>query len=226
MIRVACFDLGGVLVRITLDIAEAAQRAGVSTKSVSDSFLDYPPFIEFQAGRLSQDVYLTELGEMLECCSSDALAVHNHILVEPYPGTLELIETLEADGVICGCLSNTNAPHWKEMREGTRFPNVSRLIVAVASHEHRMEKPDAAIFERFREFAGSPPPGEIAFFDDTAVNVQAARQLGWHAHLIDPRQDPVTQIQIALATVTCSYHKRTNGRGSHARYDRQRNAQS
>lgn len=194
-----CFDLGGVLVRITLDMAEAAARAGVAIVGSPGKFMDYPPFIEFQAGRLSEDAYLIGLGEMLGCTAADALAVHNHILVEPYPGTLELIEALEANGVVCGCLSNTNAPHWQEMREGSRFPNVSRLSVAVASHEHQMEKPNAAIFERFRELAGWPHPDEIAFFDDTRANVDAARALGWRAWSIDPAEDTAEQMQVAIA---------------------------
>jgi HAD superfamily hydrolase (TIGR01509 family) len=193
-----CFDLGGVLVRITLDIAEAAARAGVAIVGSPGKFMDYPPFIDFQAGRRSEDAYLMGLGELLGCSVADALAVHNHILVEPYPGTLELLEALEADGVMCGCLSNTNAPHWREMREGDRFPNVARLSVAVASHEHEMEKPNADIFERFRELAGWPHLDEIVFFDDTRANVDAARRLGWRAWLIDPNGDPAQQMRSAL----------------------------
>lgn len=194
MIRVVCFDLGGVLVRITLDIAEAATRAGVVISGSPGMFMDYPPFIEFQAGRLPEPDYLSGLGSILGCSAEEALAVHNHILVEPYDGTLELIRSLEGDGVVCGCLSNTNAPHWREMRDGARFPNVSRLSVAVASHEHRMEKPDTEIFERFRELADWPDPAEIAFFDDTPLNVEAARRLGWQAWLIDPTGNPAEQL--------------------------------
>jgi len=197
VIRVVCFDLGGVLVRITVDMAEAARRAGIEIDRSPGSFLDFRPFIEFQAGRLSESAYLRELGALLGVDPAQALAAHNHILVEPYAGTLELIEEFEAAQVVCGCLSNTNAPHWREMRNGGRFPNVSRLTVAVASHEHIMEKPDVAIFERFRELVGWPDPAEIAFFDDTPVNVEAARQLGWQAWLIDPSQDTARQVQSA-----------------------------
>jgi HAD superfamily hydrolase (TIGR01509 family) len=202
VIKVVCFDLGGVLVRITTDMAEAAQRAGVVVNGSPGSFLDFPPFIDFQAGRLSESAYLGELSALLGVDPAQALAAHNHILVEPYPGTLEFIETLEAVGVICGCLSNTNAPHWQEMRQGTRFPNVSRLRIAVASHEHQMEKPHAAIFDRFRELAGWPDPNEVAFFDDTRVNVEAARALGWRAWSIDPARDTARQMNAAIASLS------------------------
>lgn len=198
MIKVVCFDLGGVLVRITTDMADAARRAGVAVGGSPGSFLDFPPFIDFQAGRLSEAAYLGELSAWLGVDSAQALAAHNHILVEPYPGTLELIDALEADGVLCGCLSNTNAPHWREMKEGSRFPNVSRLSVAVASHEHRMEKPNNDIFERFRELAGRPQPEEIVFFDDTPANVDTARALGWRAWPIDPAGDTAMQMHNAI----------------------------
>lgn len=206
MIKVVCFDLGGVLVRITVDMADAARRAGIQTTANPGSFLNFPPFIEFQAGRVGEDEYLDALGGLLGVSASDALSAHNHILVAPYEQTHELVQELAANGLLCACLSNTNAPHWREMRETDRFPNVRDLPLGVASHEHAMEKPRAEFYQRFREMAsvhlGSRvEPHEVAFFDDTAANVNSARALGWRAWQIDPAGDPAVQMREALTSL-------------------------
>lgn len=205
--KVVCFDLGGVLVRITLDMARAAADAGIEiTHPNPGSFLDFDPFIEFQAGRLDSDGYLAELAGWLGCALSDSLTVHNHILIDSYPGTHELVCRVGQLGMLTACLSNTNEPHWIEMRQTDRFPNVRDLALGVASHEVRLEKPQAEIYERFRELASEQlgdevDPGEILFFDDTLPNVQAAQSLGWNAVHIDPKADPAFQMRSALAAL-------------------------
>lgn len=203
MIKVVCFDLGGVLVRITVDMAEAAARAGVEIDRSPGSFLDFPPFIEFQAGRQKGDDYLEQLGAWVGCPPSEALAVHNHILLDSYEGTHELIGELNQSGVLTACLSNTNAPHWHEMRQTDRFPNVRDLRLGVASHEVFLEKPQSAIYRRFEDLSSAAlgaqiHASEIVFFDDTMPNVVAAQELGWQAHHIDPSRPTADQMRLHL----------------------------
>lgn len=206
MIRVACFDLGGVLVRITLDLVQAAERAGVGPVSAQGSFLEFGPFIDFQAGRIDQPTYLEALGGHLRISAEDALRTHNHILVGPYSGTHDLIVELAGQGILCACLSNTNAPHWHEMRATDRFPNVRDLKLGVASHEHELEKPDPQFFRRFevlasQEFESPLNPNKIVFFDDTRPNVEAANALGWRAFWIDPAGDTADQMTRILVSL-------------------------
>lgn len=196
--KLVCFDLGGVLVRITLDLREAARRAGLSVAdNCPASFADVPEFAEYQAGRMDDSAYAAALGRVLGLSAAEAVAVHNHILIEPYPGTHELVTDL-GSVLRTGCLSNTNALHWEEMRGGDRFPHVRQLEIALASHEVRLEKPDPAIFARFEEMAGVNG-SDIVFFDDSVVNVRAAAQAGWRSVWINPQGDPAAQIRRALA---------------------------
>jgi len=212
--KVVCFDLGGVLVRITLDMAKAAADAGVHFKNASPgTFLDFPPFIEFQAGRLLGDGYAVQLAEWLGCAPTDALTVHNHILLESYAGTHDLVVQLGRLGYLTACLSNTNEPHWIEMRWTDRFPNVRDLMLGVASHEVRLEKPDFEIYECFRALASEQlgvevDHSEIVFFDDTLPNVHAARELGWNAVHIDPSGDTAAQMGTVLEAIVPNFGSR------------------
>lgn len=212
--KVVCFDLGGVLVRITLDMARAAADAGVGIDhSNPGSFLDFAPFLDFQAGRLASEPYAIELAKWLGCAPSESLMVHNHILLDSYPGTHELVCGVGQLGMLTACLSNTNEPHWIEMRQTDRFPNVRDLALGVASHEVRLEKPHAEIYERFRTLASERlgdevDPAEILFFDDTLPNVRAAQSLGWNAVHIDPTGDTAAQMLSSLAELVPRFGSR------------------
>lgn len=189
--RIACFDLGGVLVRIDLDLGKSSPYA---------DFQSFPAFIALQRGGMSQEEYLLTLaGEMGiegEQAAAESLILHNRILLGPYPGTLELIEELKGRGVHCGCLSNTNCFHWDEMLNPEKYPNFAALTpeLRIASHIVQMEKPDAEIYEHFEQVSRASGD-EIAYFDDSPANVDAALARGWRALLIDPNGDPALQIR-------------------------------
>lgn len=198
MIRLVCFDVGGVLIRITQLWHEAAAYAGVAIRPDFDPSLlltDAPTFDPYQTGELDDDAYLASLAEYLGAGSAEeALAVHNHILIEPYPGIEALILELNQAGLATACLSNTNEPHWIEMNSSGRFPANEALWLRMASHEVRIQKPDPAIFRLFEQASGFHGD-EIAFFDDTAPNVAVAKELGWHAFQVDPKGDTAAQMR-------------------------------
>jgi HAD superfamily hydrolase (TIGR01509 family) len=125
-----------------------------------------------------------------------ALQIHNLILKEPYPGTLELIEELNDRGIITACLSNTNEPHWVAMQSG-RFPNITSLKFTGVSHEMRLHKPEPSIYEAFENMVCALPP-EILFFDDLEENVEAAIERGWKAYWIDHSKDTAEQMELIL----------------------------
>jgi len=198
MIELVCFDLGGVLIRITQLWHEAAAYAGVPIRPGFDPTLpltDAPTFNPYQTGEIDDETYFRTLAEYLGAETPEAaLAVHNHILIEPYPGVEGLIRELGQAGIATACLSNTNAPHWIEMNESGRFPTQELLTLRMASHEVRIQKPDPAIF-RLLEQSAHVSGESIAFFDDTAPNVVVARELGWNAFVIDPKGDPAAQMR-------------------------------
>jgi HAD superfamily hydrolase (TIGR01509 family) len=196
-VRAVCFDLGGVLVQINRNWEDALAAAGIRSEAFG-ILTSLPELEQFQMEAITLDEYLEALGVHLKLDSvEDALRVHNLILKEPYPGTLELIEQLHERGITTGCLSNTSAPHWHEMLNSGRFPNVTSLEHRLASQELRLHKPDPQIFQAFEDTVGATGR-EIVFFDDTEEHVDAARERGWRAFWIDHSGDTAEQMEIIL----------------------------
>lgn len=78
-------------------------------------------------------------------------------------------------------LSNTNDIHWIFIRE--RYAHVlAKFDRVLASHELKLEKPDAAIYEWVIRDSGFPPEAHL-FIDDIAANVEGARAVGMDAIL-------------------------------------------
>lgn len=200
-IRAVCFDLGGVVARISYHWAEMLTRAGYPVPayiSPTDLVTAMPEFEPFQDGAISLDEYLERLGAYFGGLTpEEGLRIHNSMLVEPFPGVLEIVEDLNARGFVTGCLSNTNAPHWEHMLWSGRFPAIMAMPIRVASFEINASKPESRAFAAF-ETATHSLPSEILLFDDSVPNIDAARELGWQAVPIDPRGDPASQMTAAL----------------------------
>jgi len=173
-VKVVCFDLGGVLVRICTSWPEAMDSAGVfGMPQGGRQFQDCQAFDEYQAGEIDEDTYLARLsGHLGGISDREARNVHNGILRDSYPGTLRLVMDLESHGIQTGCLSNTSGLHWHEMTETDRFPAIARLQTKAASHVERLSKPDPAFYRLFETRAGVRPE-EVLNFDDVAENVEA-----------------------------------------------------
>lgn len=200
MVKLVVFDLGGVLVRVTPTWGAALERAGLPASSdlASIPLGAWPSLVDYQAGRLDETAYFELLGGFLGVSREEAERVHAAILVEPVAGTAELVAELHERGLGTACLSNTNGPHWRELRFSGRFPAISALRAPFVSHELGLEKPQPEIYALV-ESRMNLLPEQILFFDDHAVNVEAARRAGWQAYTVDPEGDPAHQMRGVLA---------------------------
>ncbi len=200
--RAVCFDVGGVLARIVRTWGEAADHTGIVIAEAARPVphaTGFEPHLQYQRGEIGESAYLEALKAYLEVDSvEDALRVHNGILLEPYPGTFELVLELRRAGVKTASLSNTNAPHFATMLDPEKFPAIVALDFKVPSHEVRSEKPNPEIYRILEEAIGARG-AEIVFFDDSAKNVEAANLVGWHAFWIDPAGSPASQMREHLA---------------------------
>jgi len=197
---VVCFDLGGVLARINRTWQGAAETAGIGTSLDGQAQIPLAGlacFDDFQAGKLALADYFEALAFALGVDVPQARLVHDSILMGPYDGTEEIVRAVKGLGVRTACLSNTNAPHWEILRSEIHFPGIAALDFAMASHEVKMEKPHAEIYRHFESTFGFASE-QVVFFDDSAPNVEAAKEVGWHAHWIDHERETAPQIRAAL----------------------------
>lgn len=200
-VRLVCFDLGGVIIRICQTWAERCAAVGVAIRNpelwdeiepVRDGLM-----AQYQTGRIEGSHFARQLSEALRGLYSPAeiMAIHNAWLIDEYEGVDAIVDRLHQAGLDTAALTNTTHEHWVRMPQ---FPTVGRLRHRLASHELGLHKPDAAIYlrlERQLGYAGR----EILFFDDTEENVIAAQAVGWRAERIDPAGDTARQMAEAMA---------------------------
>jgi 2-haloacid dehalogenase len=181
-VRAVAFDLGGVLVdwnprylyRTLFDDEAAMEEflATVCTGPWNDQLDRGRPFAEAVA----------ELVERFPDQAELVSAYHERwpeMLRGPIEGTVELMRELRAAAVPTYLLSNASAETWPHALE--RFPFLAELDGVLLSGEVGVAKPDAAIFDELCRRFGVRPETTI-FIDDKAVNVDAARALGFAGH--------------------------------------------
>ncbi|HEY5711498.1 MAG TPA: HAD family phosphatase [Allosphingosinicella sp.] len=105
----------------------------------------------------------------------------------PVPGTHEIVEALDANGVPLFAITNFSADFWPPFhaRERAFFDRFRDILV---SGEVRMLKPDPAIYYLALDRFGLKP-AEALFVDDRQINVDAALALGMRAHLFTGADD-------------------------------------
>ncbi len=207
-IRLVCFDLGGVVVRICRTWGEACAAAGLPVHPVLDRPGDLTLRRELSARHQSGAMESSEFFERLARITGDVYTpgevalIHDAWLLHEYPGIDAVVDGLLAiPGVETGILSNTNEPHWARLMGHTppsrpEFRTPARLRHRHASHLLRHAKPAPTIYAEFTRRTGyADRPGEILFFDDLEENIGAARAAGWRAERIDPDADPAAQIR-------------------------------
>jgi FMN phosphatase YigB (HAD superfamily) len=196
MLPVICFDVGGVLAQICHFWDDACKKAGVGTIPAGGPYglNDFEPMIRYQAGQLPQEVFLEQLADWVGVDSVDnAKKVHAAILLDDYPGALELVQDLNKAGFFTCCYSNTNGLHWPILSGLPLHPAVDALQVRFASHEIGAAKPDPKSFKLVE--SKFPPHDRVIFFEDTQENIYGAAQAGWEAFKIDNTGDTVAQMR-------------------------------
>jgi putative hydrolase of the HAD superfamily len=212
-VRLVCFDLGGVLVRIRTAWPELCRAAGLEVRGESAG--DAAEKARQKLGQALQTGELSVEGWIEQVCAAlgstyaaqEITALHEAVLIEEYAGVAGLIDELHRAGIDTACLSNTNAAHWAIMMhlDGAgpldgepRYPAVRSLRSHFASHLMRLTKPAPDIYRAFERATGRAAK-EILFFDDLAENVEAARSVGWNAEHIDPTRSTDAQMRDHLA---------------------------
>ncbi len=199
-LRLVCFDLGGVVLRICRNWREGCAAAGLDDRDPAAWRQSRPArqalILDYQTGRIDGPTFAAMVSELTGGLYSpvEILGVHHAWLLGQYRGMRAIVERVHRGGLDTAALSNTNHEHWVRMGE---FPAVMGIRHLFASHQLGVHKPDPSIYRRLERQLGYAGR-EILFFDDTEENVAAAQRLGWRAEVIAPAASPAAQIAAVL----------------------------
>jgi putative hydrolase of the HAD superfamily len=199
-VRLACFDLGGVVIRICRSWTEGCAAAGLDVREPARwdevKAARLALVHRHQVGRIDGTRFAQEISALWGGLYSPAeiMGIHRAWLLGEYEGIGDLIESVHRAGLETAALSNTCHEHWCRMGD---YPAVMRIRHLLPSHQLGLQKPDPLIYRRAEQRLGYRG-AEIIFFDDKIENVDAARDAGWHAEIIDPDGSTVPQITGAL----------------------------
>ena len=106
----------------------------------------------------------------------DAYAARfNETIPGPMPGSIELVERLDAAGVPLFAITNFGHEFWEGFRPTQ--PAFDRFQGIIVSGTEKLMKPDPAIYALAIERFGIDPAGAL-FIDDVATNVVGAESVG------------------------------------------------
>ena len=97
---------------------------------------------------------------------------------QPIPGMAQLVETLSRHYRLV-LLSNVDRDYWRVVRD--LHPELDCFESLLVSCDLGMAKPDPEIYRHVSRLTGVEPACCL-FVDDTELNVDAARELGFHGH--------------------------------------------
>lgn len=172
---VLLFDLGGVLMDFAGFEGLSPLIPGAPDRTeIRDRWIRSDSVQRFERGEITPDRFATGVIEEFEIDLSplDFLGHFVEWAREPTPGAISLLTSLRNDHRIAA-LSNANELHTPLHRQ--RFGSVIENFYF--SDEIGHVKPERAIYEHVIRDLGVPPD-RIAFFDDTPVNVEGARETG------------------------------------------------
>jgi 2-haloacid dehalogenase len=110
----------------------------------------------------------------------DAYATRfNETIPGPVPGSLELVERLDAAGVPLFAITNFGHDFWEAFRPTQ--PVFDRFRGIIVSGTEKLMKPDPAIYTLAIERFGIDPAGAL-FIDDVAKNIAGGESVGIAGH--------------------------------------------
>jgi putative hydrolase of the HAD superfamily len=176
--RILLLDLGGVLADLGDPVA--AMGLDVPADEFWGTWVNAPAVRAFETGQVQEQEFFEAVAAQVGLASDSAEQRFHAWQLRPFDGLEEFIEGAAARFEIA-LLSNTNPIHWAQITAAT--PVFSTFAALFLSYETGRFKPETAAFEQVIEHFGVAP-ASIVFYDDSARNVEAARQLGIDAHCV------------------------------------------
>ncbi len=143
-------------------------------------------FQSYEIGQCADAPFLNEMIQLFDISvlPREFAEQWNSWVRPPFPQALLALEQLKETYTVA-CLSNTNDLHWIHLNKMFRTDEV--FDFNFASHKIHAAKPDPRSYKIPLEIM-QVPAETVTFFDDTFVNVEAARAIGMTAHHVDRKK--------------------------------------
>ncbi len=195
MIKTFVFDIGNVLV----DWHTIPYITGMLKCSVERAReLDMKVFagVEWKNGDKGVFSRADIKATLLERYPDDAedivtLLDHADNILKEYSFNTDILRKLKSEGFGVYYLSNTNPQAFEQMSENCEFIDI--MDGGIASFREKLLKPSHSIFELFAE-RYDKDPDECCFVDDTAVNTEAAAEIGYKTITLQKPEDLKNEI--------------------------------
>lgn len=195
-IRNILFDLGGVLIDMHPErCKEAFLQLGLP--EIAELINPYHPAAmigELEKGEISFSEMCQKMRDIThrsDIKDEEIASAYNALIGEIAPWKLHLLEELREKGYHLYALSNNNPMSFAHEKtlfqiEGKHIEDYFEQIFL--SFELGELKPGKAIYEKMLS-KGKFGPEETLFLDDSALNVNVARELGFSVYMPSPDED-------------------------------------
>jgi putative hydrolase of the HAD superfamily len=185
MIRLAIFDLGGVLYALHAErgVAEWAAASGLPPERFAEGFRNDETHDRFETGEMSPQEFYKRFCRRLEVDIPFEVFRRGWCAIygDPYPQVVAAIQRVKKQCPVVA-LTNTNEVHCEVWLP--KYAAELELFDAVyISNQIGLRKPDRKSYEYVLAQQGVAGQ-EAVFFDDHPGNVEAARAVGIHGVLV------------------------------------------
>lgn len=181
---VLLFDLGGVVIDVS-PFSKMLDWQGWTKdpKEIARKWRESLPAHEYEKGLISTKEFVEKAIDEFELDVSVARFIREFRLLPKcfYPGAAEMLDELGKKYTVA-CLTNTNELHWNKICDVDKLEQ--HFSKRFASHLMHKLKPAEDIYRQtLRDLKA--PAASVAFFDDRADNVAAAKKVGLTAFQVD-----------------------------------------
>ena len=184
-IKAVLFDVGNVLITWHPEnlfrkvIADDARRAYfLETVVPMDWHMNHDAGVTFAENRKAPLERFPDFADEIHAFDTR----FDEMLGEPIAESIAVAEELHDKGVPLYAL--TNMPQEKAQMVFSKIPVWKHIRDVVISGDEKIVKPDPAIYELALKRMGLTAP-QVFFTDDSVVNIEAAKSLGFVTHLFD-----------------------------------------
>jgi putative hydrolase of the HAD superfamily len=186
--KIILCDLGGVLIELNwISAARKLFGADLNPDELLHKWLSMSSIKKFEAGKCDFAEFFAdfceETGNRLKF--SDFAQEFGNIIGPVKKGCFEILPRLKESGTLA-MLSNTNQIHIDMLRKETDL--LDHFEQLFLSYEMHLVKPDPEIFAAVAAKLRVAPE-KIMFFDDSATNVNAAKNMGFSAFRVTSPQE-------------------------------------